>query len=96
MAFRITGPARQRGGSFKVSGWLALLMLAVIATEGLLLHEVITENNHLKLQLVYHNLMSQPTTTITADPDADKYVTHCLPDDCEVCEFGNNVCFISI
>lgn len=98
MSFRITGPlpTKQRGGKLRVSGWLALLLLALAAGEAVVIDKLMEQNNHLHLQLLYHNMMTETPTRI--GPDADAYVTHCFPQDESDCVCGSLgfVCYTSI
>lgn len=86
---------QQRGGSFTVSGYLALTLLALCAAEAatisyLFRHRAIqinmNENQRTQLTL--------PDTVVT--PDSDMYVTHTFPERRGVCTFTNTICHIKI
>lgn len=77
----------QRGGTFTVSGWLALTLLALCAIEGVAIRHLL---HHRAIEIHATSLGSRIT------PKDDEYVTHCFPDDCEVCDAFNNICSIRI
>lgn len=78
-------PEKQRGGSFTINGWLGLLLLALCAAQGYAINRLLDQNQHLKLQLMYHQMMTADKPT----GDADVYTTHCFPQDENDCVCGS-------
>lgn len=90
---------QQRGGSFTVSGYLALTLLALCAAEAatisyLFRHRAIQINmSDIPFPGQIHSV-DLPDTVVT--PDSDMYVTHTFPERRGVCTFTNTICHIKI
>jgi len=90
-------PAKQRGGSMKVSGYLAFALLALAIGEAAVINYLF---HHRAMQFnvsAIHQGMTrvqQPDTVIS--PDSDAYAIHAFPSDREVCTFADTLCYIKI
>lgn len=82
---------KQRGGSFTVSGWLAILLLAICALEAVSIRHLLAHR-----QMVIQ-MSGLPALKISppADDD-DEYVTHAFPENREVCSGFDTICWIRI
>jgi hypothetical protein len=49
---------KQRGGSFTVNGWLAMVLLSLIAVEGVAIHQLLRVNHALQVELLFRNFLS--------------------------------------
>lgn len=84
---------KQRGGSFTVSGWLALFLLTALAAVAA--HDIYL----LRHRQIVINFRAQQVQTLspTRVHGDDSYETHVFPPTGgEVCTFANNICWIRI
>jgi hypothetical protein len=79
---------KQRGGSFTVSGWLALALLAAGAASA-------ATNLYLaRHRTIEVSFPSEPTEV--HPPKDDLYEMHAFPDGQEVCDSFDTICWIKI
>jgi hypothetical protein len=90
---------RQRGGSMKVSGYLALALLALAVGEVATIRYLF---QHRSIQINFPAAVSPQKRIQTSaapvedDTDSDYYVTHIFPPNRTVCSFDNTICYTKI
>lgn len=82
---------KQRGGSFTVSGWLALTLLATLAAVSMYTIHLL---HHRTIEIKLGQVLQLGPTVIR--PKDDNYVTHTFPDGVAVCTFANTICYTRI
>jgi hypothetical protein len=80
---------KQRGGAFKVNGFVTLALLAAAVTSAIYGYY---EHSHRVIEL--H--IALPTTKISVKTPDDEYVTHTYPPEREVCTSFDTICWIRI
>ena len=80
---------KQRGGGFTVSGYLALILLALAATEAALIGHLY-RNRTIEVHLPVG-------TTVHGGSSDDKYRIHAWPtDDRSCCDVADTICYTNI
>ena len=72
-----------------VSNFVAIALLLLAAGEALLIRHLYA---HRTISIQLSGTGIQPQRPV----DDDAYVTHCFPDDCEVCDGFDHICSIKI
>jgi hypothetical protein len=83
---------KQSGGSFTVSGWLALTMLAVLAAVSMYTVHLL---HHRAIEIKLSSATMQLGPTVIRPTD-DNYVTHAWPEGREVCTSFDTICYTRI
>lgn len=84
-------PGAQRGGSFTVSGWVALLALAALAAVAL----YVMHNRHISPRCILYDTFHTSTET-SHTSSSDYYETHTFPPGMPSCDVANTICYTRI